>query len=223
MLAGSGLHVGLVAAGVFFCVRSFGGGSLVCSVATTLGVWLYALVTGLPPSVVRAASVATLVVWARSSRRQIDGLNALGFAGLVILAVRPLDLLDLGFQLSFAATFGILILHRPFTDILSLRGGAGWRKWGATPLAVSMAAQLATAPLIVSAFGQISLIATVTNLVVVPLMSGSVGVGLLTVVAGGGQFRSGDPVECNELGSPEIRSVAGSRLRDTRMGGNRMG
>lgn len=185
VLAVSGLHVGLVAAGVFFCVRSFGGGSLVCSVTTTLGVWLYALVTGLPPSVVRAASVATLVVWARSSRRQVDGLNALGFAGLVILAVRPLDLLDLGFQLSFAATSGILLLHRPFTEILSLRGGIRWRKWGATPLAVSIAAQLTTAPLIVSAFGQISLIATVANLVVVPIMSGSVGVGLLTVVAGG--------------------------------------
>ena len=112
-------------------------------------------------------------------------MNALGFAGVLILAVRPLDLLDLGFQLSFVATVGILLLHRPFTQILSVKGGNRWRKWGATPLAVSVAAQLATAPLIVSAFGQISVIATVANLIIVPLMSGSVGVGLLTVVAGG--------------------------------------
>ncbi len=60
-----------------------------------------------------------------------------------------------------------------------------WSKWGATPLAVSLAAQLSTAPLILSAFGQISLVATAANLVVVPLMIGSVGVGLMTVLIGG--------------------------------------
>ena len=125
VLAVSGLHVGLVAAGVFFCIRSFGGSGVASSLGTTCGVWLYALVTGLPASVVRAASVATLVVWARSGQRQVDGLNALGCAGIVLLAFRPLDILDLGFQLSFAATGGILVLHRPFTHALSIRRGGG--------------------------------------------------------------------------------------------------
>lgn len=185
VLAVSGLHVGLVAGGAFFLARSVGGGAVVCGVSTSIVVWVYALITGLPASVVRAASVACLVVWARACRVQISALNALGLAGLLILVFRPFDLLSLGFQLSFAATGGILLLYRPITDLLAFGGGYRWRTWVAMPLSVSVAAQLSTMPLIVAAFGQVSVIATLANLVVVPLMSGAVGIGLLTVVAAG--------------------------------------
>jgi competence protein ComEC len=89
-----------------------------------------------------------------------------------------------GFRLSFAATGGILLLHRPFTAMLSIIGGRRWRTWFAVPLAVSVAAQVTTAPLIISAFGQISLIATAANMIVVPVMSAAVGVGLVSVVVG---------------------------------------
>jgi competence protein ComEC len=182
VLAVSGLHVGLVAAGAFFSVRSFGGGITASSVATTVCVWVYALMTGLPASVIRAASVASIVVWGRACHLQVSGLNALGVAGILILAIRPLDVLNIGFQLSFAATAGILMLHQPLTRLLACTGGVRFRKLIAVPLAVSLAAQLSTAPLIVAVFGQISVIATAANLIVVPLMSGAVGIGLLTVL-----------------------------------------
>lgn len=184
VLAVSGLHVGLVAAGVFFTARSLGGGAVACGLATTIAVWVYALMTGLPASVVRAAGVASLVAWSPCLQRRVDALNALGAAGFAILTFRPLDLADLGFQLSFAATGGILLLHRSFTAWLSAGSGHRWRRWVAAPVAVSVAAQLATAPLIVAAFGQLSVIATAANMLVVPLMSGAVGIGLLTVLVG---------------------------------------
>ena len=182
VLAVSGLHVGLVAAGAFFLTRAMGAGQVGGSVLTSLCVWTYALITGLPASVIRASCVACLVVWARCLRLRMSGLNALGVAGVMILVVRPMELHGLGFQLSFAATAGILLLHRPLTDLLASLGGRRWRTWLAVPVAVSVAAQLATAPIIVTAFGQLSVVATAANLIVVPLLSASVGIGLLTVL-----------------------------------------
>tara|TARA_B100000700_G_C14247137_1_gene490915 strand:+ start:80 stop:292 length:213 start_codon:yes stop_codon:yes gene_type:complete len=63
-------------------------------------------VTGLLTSVVRAAFVASIVVWAREPRLRVNELNVVGVAGVVLLVVRPLDVSQLGFQLSFAATGG---------------------------------------------------------------------------------------------------------------------
>ncbi len=62
--------------------------------------------TGLLTSVVRAAFVASIVVWARELRLRVNELNAVGVAGVVLLVVRPLDVSQLGFQLSLAATGG---------------------------------------------------------------------------------------------------------------------
>ena len=62
--------------------------------------------TGLLTSVVRAAFVASIVVWARGLRLRVNGLNAVGVAGVVLLVFRPLDVRQLVFQLSFAATGG---------------------------------------------------------------------------------------------------------------------
>jgi competence protein ComEC len=89
-------------------------------------------------------------------------VNGLAAAGVALLLVEPSLLSDLGFRLSFAATAGILLLAP------GLRRAWGSRGWAANALSISVAAQLATLPITVSAFSTVPLLAPVLNLLFVP-------------------------------------------------------
>ena len=182
VLAVSGLHVGLIAAVVFFGLGALGCGRRTTAWATVCGVSLYALVTGLSPSVVRAAMMCAITIWGRLGNTQGEGLNSLGLAALVILVFRPQDLFDVGFQLSFSATGGILLLYRPIRAWLPAGGTGGLAHWVWSPLAVSVAAQVGTLPFVLTYFGLLSVVSVLANLVVVPLMAAAVALGLLGVI-----------------------------------------
>jgi len=128
----------------------------------------FALVVGPEPSVLRAVVMAVLVLLASLLDREASVTNSLALAALAILAVRPNDLFDPGFQLSFAATFGIVAAPLPRGMIL----GA---------LCVSAAAQLAVLPITLTHFNQLSTIGVVANLGVVPLAGIATIVGLVAV------------------------------------------
>jgi len=182
VLAVSGLHVGLIAAVVFFGTRMVGlgrSGSVVVSLAALAA---YACLTGFPPSVLRAVAMASAVLAGSLLGREVDGLNALECAGVLLLSFQPLSLFDLGFQLSFLATGSILLLHKPVARALPIPSSGFLKTWIGGPLAVSLAAQLGTAPLIAGTFGQFALISPAANLVVVPLIGIAVSLGLLTVL-----------------------------------------
>jgi competence protein ComEC len=102
--------------------------------------------------------------------REASVVNSLALAALAILAARPGDLFDPGFQLSFAATAGIVVAPIP-------RGAV------AGALAVSVAAQLAVLPITLAHFNQLSTIGVVANLAVVPLAAAATILGLLAVTA----------------------------------------
>ena len=147
VLAVSGLHVGLIAAGAFFALRVMGCGRRVTGCLTLLLVWGYAVVTGGSASVVRAATMATTVMGGGLIDREGNALNGLGFAAFVLLAWRPGDLFDVGFQLSFGATAGILLLYRPIRRALPMKDQAAGR-FVFDSLAVSLAAQVGTLPIV---------------------------------------------------------------------------
>ena len=181
VLAVSGLHVGLVAASIFFGLRCLGLGQRWTGVMTVAGVLMYALVTGLRPSVLRASIMGSLVVLGALSDRDGDGLNTLGVAGLGLLAYRPQELFDVGFQLSFAATAAILALCPAIQEWVP-QGRQVWKKWISMPVAVSLAAQAGTAPFVATYFGHLSPISILGNLVVVPLVGAAVSLGLLSAI-----------------------------------------
>ena len=180
VLAVSGLHVGLIAGAVFFALKMLGIGRGITAALTIYALVFYALITGLPPSVVRASTMGCVALLGIVGQRDIDGGNILGIAGLGLLIARPQDLFDVGFQLSFVATGGILVLYRPLRDLMPTK--MGWcDTWIAGPLAVSLAAQVTTLPFVVSYFGLVSVVGLLANLIVVPMVG--VGQGLLTVLA----------------------------------------
>jgi len=114
--------------------------------------------------------MAVLVLAAVLLDREASVTNGLALAAVAILAARPADLFDPGFQLSFAATAGIVAAPMP-------RNGL------AAALAVSLAAQLAVLPVTLVHFNQVSTVGIIANLAAVPLAAGATVLGLLAVVA----------------------------------------
>src|SRR5436853_384876 len=148
------------------CTCAAGGGRRTAAAGGIVAVLGFAAVVGPEPSVIRATIMAVLVLAAVLLDREASVTNSLALAALAILAVRPGDLLDPGFQLSFAATAGIVLAPMP-------RGTL------AASLAVSLAAQLAVLPVTLTHFNQLSTIGVVANLAVVPLAGAATVLGLL--------------------------------------------
>ncbi|MEW5876352.1 MAG: ComEC/Rec2 family competence protein, partial [Candidatus Zixiibacteriota bacterium] len=120
------------------------------------------------PSVVRASLMAGAVLIGRILFRPVDTLNSIGLAALIILTVSPAELFRAGFQLSFAAVIGIVVVHARLS-----RGGLLPRNrlanWAVTLVASSAAATLATAPIVAAHFGVVPLLSLPANLIMVPL------------------------------------------------------
>lgn len=187
VLAISGQHVAVLAALIYFALRGFAV-PLVARTSLTLSlVWLYILVAGAPPSAIRAGVVATFVLGARLLGRQVSPLHFMTTMLAVVLAYNPQLVYSTGFQLSVAAVFGILLLRKPLKALVerTLMAPLGRPPEGISNLlAVSLSAQVATAPIIGAAFGEVSVIGALTNLLAVPLSGPILTLGLLASFVG---------------------------------------
>ena len=163
LLAVSGLHVGLLAAiagGLLFWVGKERRGRIVRGSVQLVAVWLFALLTGLAPSTVRAALMFSLFIVAHITARRTPSLNLLAAAAIITLTINPLLINDVGWQLSYCAVAGIL-LAKP--AIMAFHN----RLWQLT--AVSTFATLATLPVVVTTFHRLPLYFLIANTVIVPL------------------------------------------------------
>lgn len=141
---------------------------------------LYALLTGLQPPAVRATVFGSISLFATLVGRRSDALRLLILVATLMVAWNPLLLFyDAGFQLSFLATAGMILLVSAITariewvpDVFELR----------TTMATTTAALLATTPLILFSFGLLSVVALPANLILVPLMNFVMIGGLVAVV-----------------------------------------
>ena len=190
VLAVSGLHVGFILAGLLGLFSFLRIRDPWRTVLTMIGLLFYAWLTGLSPSVFRASVMAIVLLGGRLLQRRSDILNSLAVAAFIILAIQPLDLFQPGFQLSFAAVAGIVLLYNRFTQIFqplfySLHEkGLGLLNGIVTLFFVSLAAQAATLPLTAYYFGRLPIVSLLANLVVVPLVAVIVSLGLVAVLAG---------------------------------------
>src|SRR5215471_8086197 len=179
ILAVSGFNVALLASSVFFVLSTLGMPRRVTAVVAGAALVGFALVVGGQASVLRATVMGLLLLGALLLDRESQLMNALALAVLLLLAWRPGDLGEPGFQLSFAATAGIIHLAPPLTAWLI---GKRWPGWLATPMAVSLGAQAAVTPVMLVHFNQLSLIGVVANLVVVPMAAVGTTLGMLALL-----------------------------------------
>ncbi len=140
------------------------------------GVALYAMLVGGDAPVVRAAIMGCLSLVALQLGRRSDALTALLLSALAMTALRPQTLWDVGFQLSFAATLGLILyvtpLQKGLEAFVSARVPTAWANtalgWLNEGLVVTVAAQILTLPLTVAYFRNLSPFSLLANLLILP-------------------------------------------------------
>jgi competence protein ComEC len=125
----------------------------------------YVVLTGASPSVVRAALMAAAMLVGRLGGSRAHAASALALAALVMLVAAPPVLWDVGFQLSLLATAGLIWFGPPIERRLRR-----WPGWIREPVALTLAAQLTTLPVILVNFERLSLVAPIANVLVVPFV-----------------------------------------------------
>lgn len=168
ILALSGLHLGIIYAilSLIFLRRRW---QIASQVLILLAIWTYVFIVGMSASVVRSAVMITVYSFVSLLNRNKMSLNTLAVAAVVILIVNPLYLYDVGFQMSFAAVFFIILFYRPVLNLMPgcVMGIPVIRQiW--QMMSVSLAAQIGVAPLIAFYFGRFSCYFLLTNIIVVP-------------------------------------------------------
>jgi len=175
IIAISGFNIAIVA-GILSKLAQRAVGQRRATLIVIGGLAAYSLMVGASPSVVRAALMGSLSVLALHYGRQNDALNALAVSALLMTAWNPFTLFDLGFQLSFLATLGLILYVTPLSNGFEsafARVVPGERAKQIVGILndsfiVTLAAQITSTPLIVFAFHRLSLIGLLTNLIVLP-------------------------------------------------------
>jgi competence protein ComEC len=134
-----------------------------------ISLWLFSFLTGAAPSITRSALMFTAVLIGNSFSRKMSIYNSLAVAAFILLLVNPFNLWDVGFQLSFAALVSIAILSKPIARLFSSRNFIVQNIWQL--VAVTIAAQALTLPLVIYHFHQFPLSFILSNLIAVPLSS----------------------------------------------------
>ena len=154
LLAVSGLHIGIIAFLLLFLFEQFPRvlSSLTAHILVVIILWIYAILTGLSPSVTRAVLMFSLLILSRLATGQYDPVNILFFSAFIVVSFDPLVIYDIGFQLSYLAVLGIFIFQHRFVALIPFRSKALNWFWQGTCIGIS--AQLATAPLSLYYFHQ---------------------------------------------------------------------
>lgn len=183
VLSLSGLHLGIIFQ-MIVLLTGKGRRNALHTFCSLLAIWAYTLLVGMSASVIRSAVMITIYALACLLRRDSMSVNSLSLAAIVMLLHNPLYLYDISFQLSFVAVLSILVYQPLLYRWVSARwlmSHRGWR-WVWSLVTVSVAAQIATQPLVVYYFGQWACYSLVANLVAVPLATLILYLGVATLV-----------------------------------------
>jgi competence protein ComEC len=193
LLAVSGQNVALLALLAMPLLAALGMPLRTRLVWILAAIAVYVPLAGAGPSILRAGVMGGLGLLATLAGQRASRMFGLAVAAVVTLAVDPNVGADIGWQLSFAAVLGILTLASPLRAAIAARIGSGdWRGALAEGIAMTVAATLATAPLIAFHFGEVSSTTLVANLLALPAVAPAMWLGMLAAV--GGQV-PGFPVE----------------------------
>ncbi len=185
----SGLHVGYILLALMTLTGLLRLPYTLRILLALAGLFFYMLLTESEAPVVRASVMGAFFLTGTLIDRKPEPFNLVGLSGLLLLAARPQDLLDPGFQLSFSAVASILYFYpkitaNPFYRKLAVKLNSPVLKTLPPLTAVSLAAQLGTLPLTVLYFNYVPLLAPLTNLFAIPLSGLVVCLGFTTLLAG---------------------------------------
>lgn len=191
VLCVSGLHVGIIFLAfnlLLGFLKKKGIQKLIKTLMLILFIWIYALITGFSPSVLRATVMLSFIILGDAFNKKGNIYNSIAASAFLLLLINPLMIMEVGFQLSYVAVIGIVSLYslikerfyhpNPIIDkIFSI-------------LIVSVAAQLGTFPLAIFYFHQFPVYFLLTNLVVILLATIIINFGFLYLLLSSVPFLS---------------------------------
>ncbi len=183
ILAISGLHIGLLMLllGMIFKPLSyFKTGKKLIPILIIILLWIYAFITGMSASVMRAVTMFSLVTVAMYSNRVTNTYNTLVISAFLLLLFNPFYVFDIGFQLSYSAVFGIVWIKPLFDTIWKPEYYLARKLWDV--FTVTLAAQFGILPLSLFYFHQFPGLFFISNMVIIPLLGTLLAIGILTIV-----------------------------------------
>lgn len=182
ILAISGLHVGILLMLLNFLFKPlerFNTGKILKPVIIILLLWSFAFLTGFSASVVRAVCMFSFIAIGLHLKRKTSTLNSLFLSFFFLLLINPYYIFQIGFQLSYLAVLGIILLQPTIYGLFQTRIKLVDYFWKLT--SVSLAAQIAVFPLNIYYFHQFPGMFLLSNLVVLPFLGLILGCGILVI------------------------------------------
>lgn len=178
----SGLHVGIIFFVLQWLVRKtrIVKNKVIESVILIGSIWMYSIITGLPPSVCRCSTMISFGIIARMIDQRTSAFNMLAGSALILLSIDSNMLFDIGFQLSYLAVTGILYLQKWIENLIYIKNKYLEQIWVLT--SVSIAAQLFTLPLCLYYFHQFPNYFIPANMIAIPLSSIALYTTILSII-----------------------------------------
>jgi competence protein ComEC len=179
VLCVSGLHVGIIYMILSFFLRFLNRTRwqrTIRFLILLIAVWLYACITGLAPSIMRASTMFSFIAIGTILNKQISVYSSLMTSMFFLLSFNPLLIFEVGFQLSYLAVFGIVWIQQPLSFLYNARTKVGNHVWEIT--SVSICAQLFTAPLAIFYFHQFPNYFLISNIIIIILLPVTIGIGI---------------------------------------------
>ena len=187
IIAISGFNIAIIA-GIFFSMFKTIFGERLGAVFAILAIAFYTFLVGADAAVVRAALMGSISLLARQLGRRNTGLNALAIVAFVMAIINPLVLWDVGFQLSFFATLGLILYAEPFSNFtgnliskITKTDNSKLTQIINDNVILTFAAQLTTIPIMAYHFKRISLISFIANPFILPVQPAVMIIGGLAV------------------------------------------
>ncbi len=183
VLSVSGLHVAIVYMvfnWLLFFLDKIKYGTMIKALILLILLWLYSAITGLSPSVLRAATMFSFIIVARSFNRYTNIYNTLAASAFLLLIIEPYLIMEVGLQLSYLAVIGIVFLQPKIYQWFEFDNWLLDQVWKIS--AVSIAAQIATFPLGLHYFHQFPNYFLLSNLIVIPISTIIIYLGIAVIV-----------------------------------------
>lgn len=176
MLAVSGAHTSYIILGISYMLSKLP--KKYAGIITILVLGIFLFITNFTPSVIRACIMAGLAIGAKLLYRKSDTINNIALSAMIILISNPFSILDIGFQLSYLGTLGIVMFNKDIEKILSkikLKGKT------IQLLIVTFSAQILIMPIMAYRFNTISLTFFISNLFASPILGVIIILGFITI------------------------------------------
>ena len=188
VLAVSGLHVGYVTLVFYVIFGLLRFPPKTRTILTIITLFFYACIVDFKPSVVRAVIMASMVLFGKAFEKRSNIYNSLATAALIQTLVSPLQIFDIGFQLSFTAVFSIIYIYKNLNQKLDKLSKFDFNNKFVEGIKqlflVSLSALLGTLPLTIYYFNRIPVISLLTNLFAIPLVGLIAALGFAQVILG---------------------------------------